>query len=705
MYDLLIRQALIFNGLDLPPLLGDVAIKAGVIAKIAPTIDEPALKIQDAMGLWLTPGFIDIHTHYDIEVEISPGLPESVRHGVTSIVMGNCSLSVTVGDPKTLADIFLRVETLPAELVHHWLSQAVQWQTPAAYFTHLEQLNLGPNVAAMLGHSALRAKVMGLERSLSERATKAELIAMQNLAIAALDAGCIGISIDMVHWHKVSGAFSGAALPSHHAHYEEYKMLTSVCRERDAVFQMIPNPGNLFSFVNIFRLSSGVFRPPLRNTILSALDMSEYPALWRLFPVMTFICNRLLNGNIRFQTLTEPFTIYADGPLTPLFEEFATGVLLNSCSSREERRQLWADKKFELEFKKQWCSKLPRTFHRDLAQMTILKSPDHTMVGKTFAEVAATKNKEALALFYELLVEYDDQIRWMACGANHRPAIRQRLMAHPHILPGFSDAGAHSRHLAFFDSSLSLIRQAVSTQFISPQLAIKRVTSEPAAWFKLKTGVLREGAKADIVLLRPEKLRMPIPAPTEIKDPLLQGAIRLVKRDVDPAIASVYIAGKEVVCDGQPLPILGQEKTGTVLKSQYSMQTAAANLSRYRNRINDELWDHPFTQYWDIFLLKHQHKWNAIYHCWAVVVMYALFILAVYTRHFYWLLFMPISQLIGLIGHRLFERSAIDVRDTIFSWRAFLCLHRLFYAVISRQYSPEISRVRQALSDYEKVKQ
>jgi N-acyl-D-aspartate/D-glutamate deacylase len=459
MHDLLIRRALIFNGLDQPPTLGDIAVKEGRIAKIAPSITEPAACIKEAAGLWLTPGFVDIHTHYDIEVEISPGLPESVRHGVTSIVMGNCSLSLTMGDPQTLADIFLRVETLPAELVHQWLNSAVQWQSPKDYFLHLDTLNLGPNVSALLGHSALRAYVMGLERSLTAVANQTEIDAMQQLAEAALAAGCLGISVDMVHWHKVSGEYTGSALPSHHAHFREYRMLADVCRTRDAVFQMTPNPEDIFSFVNILRLSPGFFRPPLRNTILSALDLFQFPKLWRVFPFFTFVCNRLLDCNIRFQTLTEPFTIFADGPLTPLFEEFSAGVLLNSCHSSDERRALWADKNFVTEFKKQWRSKIPHTFHRNLNEMTIVRAPDMTMVGQTFAALAKAKKQDPLTYFCELLALYDDQIRWVSCGANHRDSVRQQLMAHPHIIPGFSDAGAHSRHLAFFDSALSLLRR------------------------------------------------------------------------------------------------------------------------------------------------------------------------------------------------------------------------------------------------------
>ena len=117
MFDLLIRGGLLFDGTGAPPVAADIAVSAGRIAAIGPDLAGPAREVRDATGLWVTPGFIDIHTHYDVEVEISPGLPESVRHGVTTVVMGNCSLSLVAGEPRDLADIFLRVETMPCELV------------------------------------------------------------------------------------------------------------------------------------------------------------------------------------------------------------------------------------------------------------------------------------------------------------------------------------------------------------------------------------------------------------------------------------------------------------------------------------------------------------------------------------------------------------------------------------------------------------
>ena len=130
MLDMIIKNGLVFDGLGAPPARRDVGIKDGVIAVIAPRLSIPAVEVRDAAGLWVTPGFIDIHTHYDLELEIAPGLPESARHGVTTVVIGNCSLSLAVGEPRTLADIFQRVETIPHALIRKWLESSISWRSP-----------------------------------------------------------------------------------------------------------------------------------------------------------------------------------------------------------------------------------------------------------------------------------------------------------------------------------------------------------------------------------------------------------------------------------------------------------------------------------------------------------------------------------------------------------------------------------------------
>ncbi len=691
MLDLLIRNSLVFDGLGSPPILADIGIQSGTIVAIAPQIDTDAREIVDATGLWIAPGFIDIHTHYDLELEIAPGLSESVRHGVTSVVIGNCSLSATVGTPQVLADIFQRVETLAPELINKWLQKSIAWHTPAEYWQHLHDLPLGPNIAPLLGHSALRAHIMGLDRSITDDPTPDDLARMKATAQAALAAGFIGISIDMFPWHMMSGAWRGQTIPSQHAKLPEYAMLADLCRERDVVFQVTPNLQRLASFVDIFRLSLGIWRRPLRTTVLSALDAVHDRRLWRVFSPILYFLNRLLGGNVRFQTIAEPFTIYGDGPLTPLFEELISGVQLNSCDSRLEREQLWASPGFRDRFRQEWQSNWRKSFHRQLDLMTIVRCPETSWEGLSFAAVAAITHQEPIDFFITALEKYDTDIRWMATGANDRLEPRLALLQHPHIFPGFTDAGAHVRSLGYYDGAISLLKQAVSTGFLTPQAAISRVTGEPARWFRLDTGVLKVGAKADLVLLNPTALDRPISPQIEIADSLLDGTPRMVKRGSDEIVAAVYIKGIKVIDRGQVGDILGKQRLGNVLSPQHFKSP---------ERISDRIPDHPFSDYWDIFVLKHQHPVNISLHILGIFFFYGLLI-AAWQSHHLWLLWgLPLTQLIGLLGHWLFERSHIDRQDALFSWRASVCLGKMLMRVATGKYEADIRDRKHSLGDY-----
>jgi N-acyl-D-aspartate/D-glutamate deacylase len=697
--DLLVRGGTVFDGRGTPPVQADVGVRDGRVVAIAPALAARADRVVDARGCWVAPGFLDIHTHYDLEVEIAPALGESVRHGVTAVVMGHCSLSLTVGDPGTLADIFLRVESLPSVLVRKWLRQAVAWRTPAEYLAHLRRRPLGPSVAALLGHSALRAHVMGLPRSLADRATAADLAAMRRLAEESLAAGCIGISADMVPWHMMSGPFKGRTIPSQHAGAREYAMLADVCRAHDAVFQVTPNPQDLRSFLGLLRLALRGRRPPLRMTVLAALDPVVDRRLWRVFGPLLRLLDDRLGANVRFQTLTEPFTVYSDGPITPLFEEFPAGVRLNDADTPEERRALWASPAFRADFARDWTGYRRRTFHRDLALMRIVRCSDRSLVGRTFAEVADDWGRPPVEVFVELLAKHDTELRWEATGANDRLEPRLRLMADPHVLPGFTDAGAHARHLGFYDGALSLLRQALATRFLSPERAIQRVTGEPAAWFRLDTGVLRPGGRADLVLLRPQALRAPIPPQVEIEDPVLDGAPRMVKRGSDGAVRAVYVAGRLAWGDGRPGAALGRDRLGTVLT--LSGTPPATTIGE---PISAAIPEHPFTDYWEVFVLKHQHPANVASHVAGVVLFYGLCALAWAAGNPWWLALLPLSQLAGLAGHRLFEPSHVDRRDAVFSLRACRCLNRMFLRVITGRYAGDVRGLRARLAAWQRAR-
>lgn len=692
MLDLLVKGGLVFDGTGAPARRLDVGVRGGRVVRLAPSVAEPAAETVDAAGLWVLPGFVDSHTHYDVEVELAPGLSESVRHGVTTVVMGHCSLSLTLGEPRDLADIFTRVENIPHALVRKWLSRAEAWDGPDGYYRRLAAKPLGPNVAALLGHSALRAAVMGLEASLSRRATPAELDRMEELATAALEAGAAGLSFDMVPWHMMSGEFKGRTVPSQHADLREYARLAEVCRRFDAAVQLTPNPQKPRTVLWALWLALGVFRPPLRLTVLAALDPVHAPLAWRLFAPLLFVMNRLLGCNLRLQTLTEPFALSGDGPLSPLFEEFPRGARLNDCDTAAERRALWRSPGFREAFRRDWLRHPWRTFHRDLARMTVTRAPDPSLAGRTFAELAG--GRDAVEVFMDLLERHDEALRWSCVGANARPGPRRALLSHPHILPGFTDAGAHVRNLAFYDGPLSLLKEAVQAGFMSPERAVARCSGEPAAWLGLDAGVLAEGRRADIVLLDPARLKDPIAEPVEIEDPVLDGAMRLVKRQHPDLVRAVYVGGRLASSRGAPSAGLGRAAMGRFLSPSFSK----SRLDRFKVDVSGA--PHPFARYWDVFLLKHQDPRNVALHALGVVLFYGLCAAAWLAGDWRWLLATPSSQLVGLLGHRLFERSPVDPSDAVFTLRASACLNLMFARLLRGRYFRDAAAARSRLERY-----
>ena len=179
-WDLLITGAKVFDGEGVSGRIEDVAITGDrVVARGADLPRDAAVRCVDATGRWLLPGMLDIHTHLDLEVEVAPALDEVVRHGTTTVVVGNCSLGTCFGPQETegqepIVDCFTRVENIPKAVLRK-CAKAMTWDNPEDYLTHFEGLNLGPNIAAFVPHSMLRIEVMGLDASISRAPTELEL--------------------------------------------------------------------------------------------------------------------------------------------------------------------------------------------------------------------------------------------------------------------------------------------------------------------------------------------------------------------------------------------------------------------------------------------------------------------------------------------------------------------------------------------------
>jgi N-acyl-D-amino-acid deacylase len=214
MYDLILKGGRIYDGSGMPSFTADLAISAGRIAAIG-RINDQAAEVLDAGGLAVAPGIIDFHTHFDAQIWWDPLGSSSNEHGVTTVVMGNCGLTLAPNKPESrdaLIGTFVRVEGMP----RHSLQAGIpwEWSTHGDYLDALSRRSLGLNVATLAGHCAVRQYAMG-EASVEREASDAEISHMEELVQQGMAAGAFGFSTNSNQSHfredgkPVASRFSG----------------------------------------------------------------------------------------------------------------------------------------------------------------------------------------------------------------------------------------------------------------------------------------------------------------------------------------------------------------------------------------------------------------------------------------------------------------------------------------------------------------
>lgn len=557
---IIIKNGLVFDGSGAEGAVRHVLVRGGVVERVsAEPLDEAgAERVIDAAGQWVMPGFLDTHTHYDAEILAGPGLPESVRHGVTTVVMGSCSLSTILSSPEDCADFFSRVEALPREQVLPALEAHKTWSTPEGYVRGLESRPLGPNVACYLGHSDMRAAVMGLGRSVDPdvRPTEAEMKRMETLLEDALDAGYLGMSSMTNPWDKVGGErYRSARLPSTYATWGEYRRLHDILRRRDRILQSAPNITTKYNVFGFFAATAGFgVRKPLKVTLITAADSKASPLLSDALRVSVRWLNRMFRGNLRWQTVPMPFEVYADGMDLVVFEEFGAGEAALHLADELERNELLQREDYRRRFRRDYEKKFsPRVWHRDFHDAVIVSAPEPGLAGKSFGQIAEERGIHPVDAFLDLVVEHGSRLRWKTTIANHRPDKLLRLASDDNVHVSFADSGAHVRNMAFYNFALYYLRMVKQSHDAGrPVLplgqAVRKVTGELADWYGIDAGHLRPGDRADLVVVDPDGLDDSLDAYHEAPMEMMGGLRRMVRRN-DAAVRATVIAG-DVVYEG-----------------------------------------------------------------------------------------------------------------------------------------------------------
>ena len=554
-FDVIVKNGLHFDGTGAPAVLRSLGIRGGVVAAAseAPLDEKGCPRVVDAKGRWVMPGFVDMHTHYDAELIAAPSLGESLRHGVTTVTVGSCSISAVLSDAEDCSDLFTRVESVPREHVLPLLRKRKTWSTPREYVDFLRTHPLGPNVISFLGHSDLRTRVMGLARAVDRdaRPTKAEISQMQEILEDALDQGFLGMSTMTNPWDKLDGdRFRSAQLPSTYATWREYRRLHSVLRRRGRILQSAPS---IVTKVNalLFMLETASlgFRRTLKTTLITLADAKSSRGLHRLLGSITSAVNRLLGGDMRWQTLPVPFELYADGIDLVVFEEIGAGRAALHLADEVARNELLRDETYRRKFRREYEARFtPRVWHRDFDDAFIVACPDASVVGKSFAAVAHERDLHPVDTFLDLVVAHGRSLRWRSTLANDRPDEIARMMSEPSALIGFADSGAHIRNMAFYSFPLRTLRfvrdRALAGRPVMPiEKVVHRLTGEIADWLGIDAGTLRMGDRADLVVVDPEQLDERLDAYHEAPMEGFGDLSRMVNRS-DGAVVTVMVNGR-----------------------------------------------------------------------------------------------------------------------------------------------------------------
>src|SRR6266704_2394072 len=558
-YDLLIKNGLIVDGSGMPAFRGDVAIKDGKIAELG-KLSGAAGQTVDVGGQVIAPGFIDNHCHYDAQVTWDPLCSFSCDHGATSVVIGNCSLSlapVRRGSATRMAEFLSYVEAIPMEVLN---TIEVDWETFPQYMDRLDR-NLGVNVGTLVGHTAVRYYVMGDECQ-KRTASDAELKATQDVVRDSMEGGALGLSVSRNQGHYDP---QGVHIPAIWADEKEIFALGDVLRELGTgIIQSGGGNGAEMKDALMSRLSEATGRVVVYNNLGQTM---RRPGQWQ--KQMAQVDATTARGIRAFPMCTpNRITDYFTMRNTQTFRGLPVWHPI-CLSSPEEMLKAYADPKVRrklhdeaVEFKGGPAIGICSTWWDYMVLQTAVLPKNKGFEGKTVGQIAAVQGKGIIDCFLDLAVEEHLDTEWLHGENNVDEAAVAQILTYPNAIIGLSDGGAHVQFQSGFGFSTRLLSEWVrDKQVMSLEQAVRRLTFESASIFGLHDrGLLRPGMIADIVIFDPDTVK---PLPLETVHDFPTGA----KRIKEPAqgIHMTIVNGQVLLEDGKHTGAL----PGRVLRNSY----------------------------------------------------------------------------------------------------------------------------------------
>jgi N-acyl-D-amino-acid deacylase len=561
MHELVIRGGTLVDGTGSAPRPADVAVDDGVITEVTDPgalDDASAIRSVDADGLLVTPGFVDLHTHYDGQVTWDPLLTPSCWHGVTTVVMGNCGVGfapVRPGQEDWLIQLMEGVEDIPGTALNEGITWG--WETFPEYLDALDTMPRVMDVGTQVPHGAVRAYVMGERGARNEPATAEDIEAMADLVREGIRAGALGFSTSRTIMHK---AVDGEPVPGTFAAEDELFGIGKVLGELGTgLFELAPAgvmgedlsaPEREVAWMR--RLSAAIGRPV--SFALSQHNLA--PDQWRDVLRLAQEANaegadlrgqvggRPLNLLIGFQTF-HPFLgrpTYLKIAHLPLAERVA------ELRRPEVREAILAEES-------------PASPLDDVigTRMDVLfpigEPPDYEPAPeRSIAAIAAREGRDAEAVLYDVMLEHDGRELVMKAllGYSYGNLDDMReMILHPNAALGLSDGGAHCG--AICDASIPTFmlthwaRDRDRGAKLPLELVVQKQSRDTAHLYGLTDrGVVAPGLRADLNVIDFDALSLALP---ELVHDLPGGARRLIQRA--DGYKSTFVAGEETMRDGE----------------------------------------------------------------------------------------------------------------------------------------------------------
>lgn len=497
MFDLIVRNARIFDGRGTPPVAADLAVRDGRVAAIGGGLGE-ARETVEAGGLALAPGIVDVHTHYDAQLTWDAACTPSPALGVTTVVIGNCGFTITPNRPA-VRDLLLRNLSEVEGMSLAALRAGVAWRFESfpEYLDFLAGRGVVPNVAAFLGHSGLRTCVMGADAS-RRAATGDEVGAMARLLREALEAGAIGLASSTFENHS---GFGGLPMPSRLATNHEFDRLVAALADADHGLFMA-TVGERTTVDTLAGFAGRTGRPAIYAALLHNDRIPERSRAVLEGCRRAHRAGRPVYAQVSCQPLTMSFT---PGNAYPLYGIAPWGAL--PIDDPDALATAFSERRFRDAIRADLAAPAGgRLFNGDWERVVVAESPSRPDArGRSVRALAEDAGADPLDLFLDLALADGLATVFDAKLLNIAEDEVEELLKHPDSLVSLSDAGAHLTFFCDAGYGLHLLGHWVrERKSFTLEEAVRQITSRPAEIYGIRDrGILAPGAWADMILFDP----------------------------------------------------------------------------------------------------------------------------------------------------------------------------------------------------------